>query len=337
MKAVIAALALVATGLVVYQNVVSNMNQPQIDELWASWKAQHGKAYTATQELTRKSVFAANHAKIMAHNANPESTFTMALNKFADLTADEFKEEVRCMDKAQNSVGDEYCPSAVNCPTLPSTSQTSWDWRKKGAVTPIKNQGQCGSCWAFSTTGSLEGLYYLDKNVLLSFSEQQLVDCSSSCYGCNGCWPYVAMEYSAKHGMALEKLYPYKGYDESCRIPKNISLINTNTGYQCVAQKDAEQMYAATVQQPVSIAVEADQSAWQFYNSGVVKSGCGDGLDHAVLIVGFDKSEGYFIVKNSWGTSWGESGYIRISDDSSANSGYGVCGIYRCGTLPISK
>merc|ERR1719378_774329 len=156
---------------------------------------------------------------------------------------------------------------------------SSVDWSQKGAVTPVKNQGQCGSCWSFSTTASLEGLYYLNKKVLLSFSEQQLVDCSSSCYGCNGCWPYVAMEYSAKHGMALEKLYPYHAYQSQCNIPKNISLINTNTGYECVEQKSVEQMQAAVVQQPVSIAVEADQSSFQFYSSGVVTSGCGDSLD----------------------------------------------------------
>merc|ERR1712146_511207 len=135
------------------------------------------------------------------------------------------------------------------------------------------------------------------------------------CYGCNGCWPYVAMEYSAKHGMALEKLYPYHAYQSQCNIPKNISLINTNTGYECVEQKSVEQMQAAVVQQPVSIAVEADQSSFQFYSSGVVTSGCGDSLDHAILIVGFDLTQegsNYWIVKNSWGAA----GEIKVTSGS---------------------
>jgi len=342
MKALLVALALVSTGVVVYQNVVSQMGQTNIDDMWASWKVENNKEYSATEELLRKSIFTANVAKIMAHNADTTQTFTMGVNMFADLTGEEFKEKTRCMDKAAGSDGDEYCPSAKNCKQLPTTSAKSFDWRTKGAVTPIKNQGDCGSCWAFSTTGSLEGLYKLDKNILLSFSEQQLVDCASSCFGCDGCWPYVAMEYSAAHGMALEKLYPYKGYQQTCNIPANVSLIKTNTGYECVTQKSLPQVLAAAVQQPVSIAVEADQSAWQFYNGGIVTKRCGDRLDHAVLIAGFDVSSSdaskqYFIVKNSWGTSWGESGYIRIGTSTSENQGYGVCGILRCATLPISS
>mmetsp|Transcript_36108 Transcript_36108/g.32493 ORF Transcript_36108/g.32493 Transcript_36108/m.32493 type:complete len:174 (+) Transcript_36108:224-745(+) len=173
----------------------------------------------------------------MAHNADPTQTYTLALNKFADLTGAEFKETVRCLDKVEGaSSGDEYCPSAVNCTALPTTSQTKWNWKDKGAVTFVKNQEQCGSCWAFSATGALEGLYFLNNNILLSFSEQQMVDCDSDCYGCKGCWSDVAMEYSAKQGMALEKLYPYRGYQRSCKLTPNISLIHTNTGYQCIQQ-----------------------------------------------------------------------------------------------------
>jgi C1A family cysteine protease len=343
MKALLVALALVSTGVVVYQNVVSQMGQTNVDDLWTNWKAENNKEYSATEEILRRSIFTANYATILAHNADPTQTFTMKINKFADLTGEEFKEKTRCMDKAANVEADEYCPSAVNCPTLPTTTAKSFDWRSKGAVTPIKNQGDCGSCWAFSTTGSLEGLYKITKNILLSFSEQQLVDCAKSCYGCDGCWPYVAMIYANRTGMALEKLYPYKGYEQSCRIPNNVKLIRANTGaYQCVEQKSLPQVLSATVQQPVSIAVEADQSAWQFYGGGIVTKSCGDRLDHAVLIVGFDitssdPSKQSFTVKNSWGADWGENGYIRIGTSTTANTGYGVCGILRCATLPINE
>merc|ERR1711907_327790 len=143
MKAVVAILALVATSAIVYQSYVSSQPREDIHELWSAWKLQHGREYTASEETLRKAIFAQNWETVKAHNANPESTFTMALNKFADLTGEEFKEKVRCMDKGN---GDEYCPGNHGCKDLPTTSLTSWDWRQQGAVTQVKNQAQCGAC-----------------------------------------------------------------------------------------------------------------------------------------------------------------------------------------------
>ena len=237
MKAVVAILALVATSAIVYQSYVSSQPREDIHELWSAWKLQHGREYTASEETLRKAIFAQNWETVKAHNANPESTFTMALNKFADLTGEEFKEKVRCMDKGN---GDEYCPGNHGCKDLPKTSLTSWDWRQHGAVTQVKNQAQCGSCWAFSTIGSLEGLHYQQKKVLIQFSEQQLVDCAKSCYGCEGCWTSVAMEYTARQGNVLESLYPYKGVTGTCNIPKNATLYKVNNGFKCVPQKDQD-------------------------------------------------------------------------------------------------
>jgi len=215
-----------------------------------------------------------------------------------------------------------------------------------GAVTAIKNQGQCGSCWAFSTTGSLEGLYYLNHSVLLSFSEQQIVSCDTTCEACDGCWPYMAMLYTAKAGIEPEKLYPYvsgNGEVPKCHYKKNLT-VSANTGYQCVQQENSEQLLAALTQQPVSIAVEADQSAWQFYSAGVVNSECGAALDHAVLLVGWGAFQGEdnfnWFVKNSWGADWGMNGYIWIgagSTNNEQNEGYGQCGILRCATLPVNN
>jgi len=332
--ALLAVTAFAIASLVIINYHARNTETENIDELWASWKVQYDRAYESSgDEMVKKAIFVENYNKIRAHNSNPENTFTMALNQFGDLTAEEFKEEVRCMEKSSNAFGDEYCPSARNCQPFEG-GPSSVDWRDKGAVTPVKNQGQCGSCWAFSTTGSLEGLYYLNNDNLLSFSEQELVDCSSSCYGCNGCFPYIAMEYTASHGIVLESEYPYNAAQGDCNMPSD-QPHKVNSGYRCVAQSSVEDMQGAVAGQPVSIAIEADQSTFQFYNSGIITSGCGDSLDHAVLIVGYDMDEKYWIVKNSWGSSWGEDGYVRISTNEDANGGYGVCGILRCGTVPV--
>jgi C1A family cysteine protease len=304
-----------------------------MQQLWTSWKAQYGRVYGSQQEdNARFAIFQANYARIQAHNADSTQTFTMGLNKMADLTGEEFK--IQYASCHGTGVGDEYCPSAVDCPTFPETNETAVNWTQSGAVTPIKNQQQCGSCWAFSTTGSLEGLYYLNHTILISFSEQQLVDCASSCYGCDGCWPYMAMNYTATYGIEPEKVYPYKAVQGTCKYNKAVALA-ANTGYECVTQKSVDQLKAALVQQPVSIAVEADQNAWQFYKTGTVTAGCGDTLDHAVLLTGMTADAWY--VKNSWGTDWGENGYIWLGQSASINQGYGVCGILRCGTVPINE
>jgi len=332
---VLAVVGIVAISLGAYQQIATQSNLSDIETLWASWKTQYGKTYsTQGEDTARMAIFATNYAKVQAHNA-AGSTFTMALNKFADLTGEEFKAKYASCHGT--GVEDQYCPSAVNCPTLPETNVSSVNWTAAGAVTPIKNQGDCGSCWAFSTTGCLEGLYYLNHSVLISFSEQQIVDCDTQCDGCDGCWPYLALEYTAQNGIEPEKLYPYKGVQGKCEYKASLA-VHANTGYQCVSQKSVSQLQAAAVGQPVSVAVEADQDAWQLYSGGVVTSQCGDALDHAVLVTGYgsvDNTDAW-IVKNSWGADWGVNGYIFIGQDASANQGYGVCGILRCGTLPIN-
>ena len=336
MKAILAITLLAAAGAIIYTQLSAPKPQ-DISELWSSWKNQHAKAYaSATEDAMRKDVFEQNYNKIQAHNADPEASYTMALNKFADMTAEEFKEYMRCSQVPKvDGVQDSECPTAVNCPTLAKTNQTSWDWTKHGAVTAVKNQGQCGSCWTFGATGGLEGRYYLDNKVLLSFSEQYIVDCDhDNADGCSGGFSSYAMEWVAKKGIILEKLYPYHGRDERCKIPKNATLYKVNKGIECVTQKDADQMRASVVIQPTTLAVEADESAWQFYSNGIVKSGCGAELDHNVLLVGFDDTEGYWKVKNSWGADWGEAGYIRIAIGSE-NNGYGLCGVLRCGTRAV--
>mmetsp|Transcript_34324 Transcript_34324/g.31036 ORF Transcript_34324/g.31036 Transcript_34324/m.31036 type:complete len:144 (-) Transcript_34324:89-520(-) len=142
------------------------------------------------------------------------------------------------------------------------------------------------------------------------------------------------MTWAAKKGIILEKLYPYVGRDGTCKIPANATLLHVNTGIECIPPKDIEQMKAAVVLQPTTIAVDA--ISWQFYSSGIMKRFCGKGQDHNVLLVGFDEGEKYWKIKNSWGADWGEAGFIRVEMDEK-NSGYGECGILRCGTRAVNK
>jgi len=191
-----------------------------------------------------------------------------------------------------------------------------------------KNQGDCGSCWAFSSTGSLEGLYFLNNSNLLSFSEQNLVDCVTEDQGCDGGEMTDALTYAAQNGIEQESEYPYTGEDGTCTFNSSLA-IQTNNGYYNVTIQSQTQLLAAIVQQPISIGIEADQLAFQFYVGGVIKSGCGDNVDHGVLVVGYETVSGTqaYIVKNSWGTSWGLEGYCYISTDPTPNGGNGVCGI----------
>lgn len=302
-----------------------SVNYDEMTSLWGSWKAQHGKTYaTMGEEKARFAIFMDNFHHILKFNAESKSV-KLAMNHFGDLTGEEFKEQ---NSRCAHIEDDEELVRSNTVKFDTTNLPTSVDWRTKGVVTPVKNQQQCGSCWAFSTTGVIEGYYAIKNGKLLSFSEQQIVDCDTTCYGCGGGWPYLAVEYAAQNGLETESDYPYTAMDGTCKYSKS-KAVQTNNGYAFVTPDSANDLMAAIVNSPVSVAIEADQSVFQFYSSGVISSGCGDGIDHAVLAVGYTTVSGEqaYIVKNSWGTSWGDQGYVYISTDGSPNQGEGVCGI----------
>jgi cathepsin L len=299
--------------------------EKEYQNLFVQWMQTHGKSYSHDQFQHRYSVFKTNQRFIDAHNKLGK-TYTVAMNHMGDLTNEEYK---------QFFLGTKVASTELQVMSDATAPPATWDWTKKGAVTPVKNQGQCGSCWSFSTTGSTEGCHQITTSKLVGLSEQNLVDCSGSYgnEGCNGGLMTQAMQYIiANGGIDTENSYPYTAEDGTCAYNSANSgatlksFVNVQTGSESDLQVKVQMG-------PTSVAIDASQSSFQFYSGGVYNEpNCSSTqLDHGVLAVGWgtDSSTPYWIVKNSWGTSWGMNGYIWMSRNLNNQ-----CGIATMATLP---
>merc|ERR1712110_1158078 len=259
---------------------------------WKNFKEEYGKTYTsAIEEEQRFQIFKANIDFIATTNSK-NNAFQLGVTPFADLTADEFGAShfgIAAPDVPWGSL-----PNLGNHTYNGEELAASVDWTTKGAVTPVKNQGQCGSCWSFSTTGSLEGAWEIDSGKLVSLSEQQFVDCDKQDSGCNGGLMDTAFKFAEKHALCTEGSYPYTARGGTCRVSScTVGIAKGGvTGYKDVSANSEQAMMSALNQQPVSIAIEADKSVFQLYQSGVLSSRCGTNLDHGVLAVGYGTENG---------------------------------------------
>lgn len=296
---------------------------------------KYEKKYTDDEFPIRYNIFKDNVDKIEKHNSENHG-WSMKINKFADQTWHEVKQNLSGYKKTNKNYHTQFTNNI-----LPS----SFDWVEKGAVTPVKNQGHCGSCYSFSTTGAIEGAWFINTGNLVSLSEQQIVDCSKN-YGNNGCNGGLmdnGFKYVLDNGLCSEKSYKYEAKDSVCNLCSSSTVNKTCnickeivyiTDYKDV-EPNEEALQQALFLQPISIAVEADQTGWQFYHNGVMTSNCGTNLDHGVLLVGWGELNNvpYWKVKNSWGEDWGENGYILL--ERNVSSTYGQCGIAMQASYPI--
>jgi C1A family cysteine protease len=266
-------------------------------DAFEEWKGQYGINWAPEEEAYRRLIFEKNMILISKHNADHTQTYKMGVNQFTIFTSEEFATRFltpMTMLGAPQYDNDYEVIGAV-------------DWTTQGKVSPVKNQGSCGSCWAFSASGVTEsGLLF--KGQTVSLSEQQLVDCSrkQGNQGCNGGWPHSALTYAAIGGWATTTEYPsaYIAKDQACKKDGGSIKVSGQKSFQ-----GCSGLTSGINSSPVSVTVDATN--WSPYRSGVFTN-CGSSINHAVLLVGVDAS-GAWKIKNSWGTGWGESGFIRLA------------------------
>ncbi|KAL2522063.1 Xylem cysteine proteinase 1 [Forsythia ovata] len=303
-------------------------------DLFESWIEKHSKKYKSIEEkLHRFEVFTDNLKHIDERNKNIHN-YWLGLTEFADLSHEEFKRMYLGL-KADSLPRTNESPEKFKYRDFMDLPK-SFDWRKKGAVTRVKNQGSCGSCWAFSTVAAIEGINQIVTGNLTELSEQELVDCDTTYNnGCNGGLMDYAFAFVVSNGgLHKEEDYPYLMEEGTCEENRDQSEVVTISSYHDVPRNDEQSLLKAIANQPVSVAIEASGRDFQFYKGGVFDGHCGTQLDHGVAAVGYGSTNGldYIIVKNSWGPKWGEKGYIRMKRNTGKSEG--LCGINKLASFP---
>lgn len=307
----------------------------EADGVWEMYKNTHKKQYLGDVELARKMIFSENMKLINQHNREADMgkhTYWLGINEYADWSNEEFRAFMNGYKMPTNRTGSKFM-EPLNLRDLPDEV----DWRVKGYVTTVKNQKQCGSCWSFSATGALEGQHFRSTGDLVSLSEQNLVDCSvpEGDHGCNGGLMDNAFQYvKDNNGVDTEECYPYEADELKCRFKKDCvgatctGFVDIDSGNEAALQK------AVATVGPVSVAIDAGHETFQLYKHGVYNEPeCSSTqLDHGVLVVGYgsDNGEDYWLVKNSWGETWGIGGYIKMSRNKENQ-----CGIATSASYPL--
>ncbi|CAN0878913.1 Cysteine proteinase RD21A [Linum grandiflorum] len=333
--------------------LVPERSEAELRAMYENWSLTHRKSSynnaagflrgAAEEKEKRFQIFKENSRFVDEHNS-VERSYKVGLNRFADLTNEEYRsmylgarferKEKKVNGSLSSSESSEYLFKKGD--DLPETV----DWREKGAVAPVKDQGQCGSCWAFSTIGAVEGINQIVTGEMITLSEQELVDCDTSVNaGCDGGLMDYAFEFIINNGgIDTEEDYPYNAADNVCDSNRKNAKVVTIDGYKDVPTNDEKSLKKAVAAQPVSVAIEAGGRAFQLYQSGVFTGQCGTQLDHGVVAVGYGTDNGvdYWIVRNSWGADWGEKGYIRM-ERNVAKTKSGKCGIAIEASYPTKK
>jgi len=335
---------------------VESHSAMELTSHFLSWVKLHGKKYMNEEEMKlRRSIWMQNHARIEEHN-NEKHSYTLGHNEFSDMTQEEFHQHFGLgefadadprLDKDQKMEDDDAEMAKEKLEkylldTQPLELPDYVNWISSGAVTPVKNQGSCGSCWAFSTTGALEGAKFVKTGELVSLSEQNLLDCDHKDLGCRGGIMDNAFKFDEKSGgLCSEEDYPYEAKQGTVCKTDCTDVPGTQVKtFVDVPPGNANALLAALALQPVSIAVQADQFVFQFYKKGVLDDdSCGKAanIDHGVLAVGYGTDLAtqtpYWKVKNSWGAGWGDEGYLKIARNSTNE--FGQCAILKMASLPI--
>ncbi|CAA7037456.1 unnamed protein product [Microthlaspi erraticum] len=308
----------------------------EIGFLFKTWMSKHGKIYTNAlgEKEQRFQNFKENLRFIDQHNAK-NLTYKLGLTRFADLTLQEYRDlfsQRPMVRQRAPRTSRRYVPLAGN--ELPE----SVDWRNYGAVTEIKDQGECSCCWAFSAVASIESLNKIVTGELVRLSEQELVDCNTDNYGCEGRgFMDKAFQFVINNnGLTPQNDYPYTGYPGFCS--RNMNSLNkpvTIDNYVDLPQNDEASLQQAVAHLPVSVGIDKKSQEFQLYKSGIFTGPCGTALDHAVLIIGYGSENGqdYWIVKNSWGTSWGDAGFAKMARNIADPAG--ICGITMVASYPV--